>query len=101
MKCGFFQAVCSPFRNPLDDRERTAIRAAASKPAEAVGRLLARSAGVPDPPIRWRLRDEPVFDNQVATLEIRGRELHLRMDRAIPADAHVPTLECVSEQRLA
>jgi hypothetical protein len=101
MKSGFFQAVCSPFRNPLDNRERSAIRAAASKPAEAAGRLLARSAGVKDPPIRWRLRDDPVFDNQVATLEIRGRELMLRMHRAIPADAHVPTLERVTEQRLA
>src|SRR5215207_3387996 len=101
MKSGFFQAVCSPFRNPLDTNERRAIRAAASKPAAALGRLLARSARVPDPPIRWRLRDDPVFDNQVATLEITGRELRLRMDKAIPADAHVPTLECVTEQRLA
>ena len=101
MKSGFFQAVCSPFRNPLDSRERKAILAAASKPAEAIARLFARSAGVADPPIRWRLREPPVFDNQVATLEIRGRELRLRIDKAIPADAHVPTLECVSRQRLA
>jgi PhoD-like phosphatase len=101
MRAPFFQAVCSPFRNPLDSRERKAILAAASRPAEAVARLLARAARVPDPPIRWRLRERPVFDNQVATLEIRGRELRLRIDRAIPADAHVPTLECVSEQRLA
>jgi hypothetical protein len=56
---------------------------------------------VADPPIRWRLANEPVFDNQVATLELAGRRASLRLDRALPVDAHAARLECSLERELA
>ncbi len=96
-----YQAVASPFRNPLDKRERRVIRAVSSKPAEALNRALARAAGVAKPPIGWKLRHRPVFDNVVAILHLDGREATLRLDRARPVDGGRDTrLECVHEGSL-
>jgi hypothetical protein len=81
-----YQAVCSPFRNPLDTRERRVIRTMTSRPAAAVTRRMAAAAGVEDPGIRWRLREEPVFDNVVATLRLDGQDAALRIERARPSD---------------
>jgi hypothetical protein len=97
-----WQAVCSPYRNPLDSRERRVIRAGMSPAAAAAGRALARAAGVRDPAVRWRaVGGGPWFDNQVATLTIDGRRLDLRLERALPVDATHARLECVLERRLA
>ncbi len=98
-----YQAVCSPLRNPLDARERRVIRLAMSRPFAAVARWLARAAGVPDPPVGWRVCEGPWFDNQVATLEIEGRSMVMRLERTSPSsdsesDAE---LETVLERRLA
>ena len=96
-----WQAVCSPFRNPLDHRERRAIRFTWSRAGALLGRALARSAGVPDPPVRWRLaHDEPWFDNQVATLALDGARAELAIDRAVPDGDHRPRLERVFEREL-
>src|SRR5215207_11344143 len=46
------QAVCSPFRNDLDRRERRVLRLAASRPGRAIGRALAAAARVQDAGIR-------------------------------------------------
>jgi PhoD-like phosphatase len=102
-KSAVFQAVCSPFRNPLDNVERTVIRALTKKPAELVTRLLRRSAGVEDPPIRWRLTGGgPWFDNQYGVLTVEGREIELRIEKAVPAGDHGETrLERVFDRRLA
>jgi hypothetical protein len=101
MKSRVYQAVCSPFRNPLDKRERRAIKAAASRPATWFARGLARAAGVGDPRIRWRFEQKPTFDNQVATLEWEGREAWLRIEKSVPGDARRPELETVFENRIA
>ncbi len=79
-----YQAVCSPFRNPLDEKERRVIRAMASRPAERLVGALARRAGVEDPTIRWRLRQPPVFDNVVATVSYDGPRAAMRIERARP-----------------
>ncbi len=68
-----YQAVCSPYRNPLDQRERRAIGIGFSRPFIAAMRALGRSADAPDPGIRWRLAEGPYFDNQVATIRLDGR----------------------------
>ncbi len=78
-----WQAVCSPFRNALDDRERKVIAAGNSRFGELVGRALSRSAGVGSEPVRWRLCEGPFFDNQVATLFFDGRSGRIRLDRTI------------------
>ncbi|WP_246074690.1 hypothetical protein [Nonomuraea terrae] len=40
--------------------------------ATLVGGLLARLAGVPRPPFRWRITKGPWFQNAVATLTLPG-----------------------------
>jgi hypothetical protein len=98
-----YQAVCSPVRNPLDARERRAIRAGFNRPAGAFTRWLAHRAGVPDPPIRWRICGGPFFDNQLGTLEIDRRRMVMRLERARPGSEGAADrgLETVLERRLA
>ncbi len=97
-----WQAVCSPYRNPLDGRERRIIRLAMSKLAGLVSGTLARLAGVDDPGIRWRLTGGgPWFDNQVARLVIDGRRIDMALDKAVPIDEEEARLERVLERRLA
>jgi hypothetical protein len=101
VRSNVYQAVCSPFRNPLDEREKRMLRAVSSRPAHALARALSRAAGVADPPLRWRLATPLWFDNQVATLELRGRAAHLRVEKTATGDAKVARLECVFERELA
>jgi hypothetical protein len=98
-----YQAVCSPVRNPLDANERRAMNFGFSRPATAFARALARSARVEDPTIRWRIGAGPYFDNQVATLDIEGRTMVLRIERARAQSGGGTErdLETVLERRLA
>jgi hypothetical protein len=67
-----------------------------------LGRSLARSAGVADPGIRWRLTDGgPWFDNQVATLTIDGRTIDMKLEKALPDGEGGVELEAVLDRRLA
>jgi hypothetical protein len=95
-----YQAVCSPMRNPLDEREKRAIRFGASPGGRAIGRALARSAGVEDPDIRWRFVEGPWFNNQVATLKIREREASMRLDKTVATDDEELKLEKVFDRSL-
>ena len=95
-----YQAVCSPFRNPLDRHERATVQIADSPAAELVAHALARAAGVPDPKIRWRLVQPPTFDNQFATLELDGRSAVLRIERTV-RDDQKGRIETSLERRLA
>ena len=101
MRSAVYQAVCSPFRNPLNARERRAVKAAASTPARWLTRAMARAAGVRDPGIRWRYVQDPTFDNQIATLEWEGREAWLRIEKTLPSDPERPKLEDVIERQIA
>jgi hypothetical protein len=103
VKSAVYQAVCSPFRNPLNRRERATIKFAASKPAAALVRALARMADVREPDMRWRLANgrEPWFDNQVATLELSGRRARLLVEKTVPSDHADPELKTVMEHWLA
>lgn len=96
-----YQAVCSPYRNPLDEKERRTIRTGFKRPFTAFARRLAAAAGVPDPGIRWRLRDGPCFDNQVARLRIDGRQLEMRLDKTVPGEEQEHSLETSFSRRLA
>jgi hypothetical protein len=99
-----WQATCSPFRNPLSTKERRGVKVGFTRWGEAIGRVLARSAGVPAPPVRWRFQDgDPRFDNQVGTLELDGPKALARLERAILSDdgdhTH-PVLEIADEHGL-
>jgi hypothetical protein len=93
------QVVCSPFRNDLDRRERRVLRFAGSALGRILGRALMASARVEDPGIRWRLTDGPFFENQVATLRIRGTELEVDIDETVAGDGR-PRFEQVCHRRL-
>jgi hypothetical protein len=96
-----YQAVCSPVRNPLDARERRAIRAMRTGPVVKLSRALARSAGVAAPEIRWREDAGPWFDNQIATLTLDGRSARLVLERAQPGpESGQPKLELVMDRDL-
>jgi hypothetical protein len=100
-KSHVWQAVCSPFRNPLDANERRGIRVTWTETGRLIARSLARSAGVPDPPVRWRLtHEQPWFDNQVATLALDGERAAFALDKAIPDGGSDPRLERVYERAL-
>ncbi len=103
VKSAVYQATCSPLRNPLDNHERRAIKAAMSKTAFVLARGLSRSAGVESEPVRWRpVGDSPWFDNQVATLELRGRRSDFRLEKAVTGGSgSEPWLDCVLEHRIA
>lgn len=94
------QAVCSPYRNPLDRRERKAIRLGFSRPFGAFARALRRLSGAPDPNIRWRLLEGPYFDNQVGTLRLDGRKAMVRLDKTVAGDEDERALEKSFERRL-
>jgi hypothetical protein len=78
-----WQAVCSPYRNALDDRERRMMKAADSPVPAAIFRGLARLAGVARERVRWRFVEGPFFDNQVATLTLDGRSAEMRLERTV------------------
>ncbi|HEX5523874.1 MAG TPA: alkaline phosphatase D family protein [Pedococcus sp.] len=77
------QAVCSPIRNPLP----RGVRVAQSLLARGLNRplqfLVARSTKVPSAPYNWRVTQGPWFDNNLATLQVRGRGLVLRWDAGV------------------
>jgi hypothetical protein len=102
VRSNVWQAVCSPYRNPLEKRERQIIRVGMSRPFEFVTRTMAAAAGVDDPPVRWRMvGDGPWFDNQVAALRIDGRAIEMRLEKAVPVDTHSARLEQVLDHKLA
>jgi hypothetical protein len=96
-----YQAVCSPYRNPLDEKERRVIRLGFGRPFTVLARRLAGAAGAADPGVRWRTLDGPCFDNQVAMLSLDGREATLRLDKTVPGDTGEQSLERSFERRLA
>ena len=78
-----WQAVCSPFRNALDDRERKTIDLGDSRIPASIFRGLARFAGVDRERVRWRLIEGPFYDNQVATLTFEGRDAAMVLERTV------------------
>jgi hypothetical protein len=71
------QAVCSPIRNPLPYVMRFATAFSSYGVAGPIGRIVSRSAKVPDPPWQWKYLGRPWFDNNLATLEVVPSGLHL------------------------
>ena len=83
------QAVCSPIRNPLARKWRFATAFLSYGVAGPIGHVVARSAKVPDAPLKWKLVKGPWFDNNLATLEVTQRGLHMWWARGeVDGDQH-------------
>ncbi len=74
-----------------------ANRFAFSAAAERVGTLLERSVRLPAAPISWQTKQGPYFENEVATLQLRGRQARLRLERTPRRELR---LDCVLDTRL-
>ena len=83
VRSSVWQAVCSPFRNALDSRERKTIDLGDSRVPAVAFRGLARLAGVDRERVRWRLVEGPFYDNQVATMSIDGRQASVMLERTV------------------
>lgn len=96
------QLVCSPIRNPMPRVVRAAFAVIAHGVARPVGAALARSARVPDPPLRWRGVAGPWFDNNIAVLDIEGDDLRTVWlgGRRVPSVDDEPQLSLVADVAL-
>jgi hypothetical protein len=94
-----YQAVCSPLRNVLPEREKRAMRIAFGEPATRFTGALARRAGVTEPELQWQIDTGPSFANQLATLRLDGTDAVLQLERALLADSG-PSLESIWQRRL-
>ncbi len=92
MESKVLQAVCSPMRNPLGFWERAFMKSALSRPGRRFARFLARRAKVPPVSINWEFVEPPTFDNQIGTVEIKGREAVVRIEKTKPEDWKNPRL---------
>jgi hypothetical protein len=94
------QIVCSPFRNPLETRERRVIRLLGTRPVALPCRGLARAAGVRRPDVNWRFVTPVTFDNSVAVLDLNERRARVTIRRSAPAGDNGPPLETIHERDL-
>src|SRR3569833_2350732 len=81
------QVVCSPMRNHLPWKYRMSQRAAYGRITDGPARALARLAGVPKTPMRWRLSHGPWFHNALATLHVEGSTASVRWEAVDPDTA--------------
>ncbi len=96
-----YQVVCSPLRNSLPGDKSRLQRLAWTKPGELAGRALSRLAGLSDPEIRWSLTHGSLwFENQIASLELNGREATLVFEKAVLGGSGEPGLEKIYEYHL-
>ena len=93
VRSAVYQVVASPIRNPIQRSIQLADRFARTGPARWIGRTLAHRAGVPDSPYTWGVQKGPWFNNNLATLEINGRELAITFQLAITDERNDPSLE--------
>ena len=80
--------MCSPIRNPMPRRLRFLVAVMAYGIAGPIGHLVARSAKVAELPVELDLIKGPWFDNNLATLEVRGRSLRLWWAAGVVEDGH-------------
>ena len=97
------QAVCSPIRNPLPRKMRFITAALAYAVAGPLGKLVARSAKVPNAPFRWSNLAGPWFDNSIAVLEDRPEGLEVRwLTGVVEHGDHLhPRLDTIAEELVA
>jgi PhoD-like phosphatase len=97
-----YQSASSPLRNPLGLPERLAMRFGWTERGRHVGEALSRLTGAEESGVRWHLvHKAPWFHNHISSLEIRGRNALLKVEKTIPENNDEPVLYPVLEHRLA
>ena len=72
------------------------------KPAELAGRFLAWLVGIGEEGMSWHLTHRELwYENQAATLKLKGKGATRKFDKAISASSGEPGLETIYERRLA
>ncbi|MBL7499506.1 alkaline phosphatase family protein [Frankia sp. CNm7] len=79
-----WQAVCSPFRNPLGPGIRRVDSISRRRFPAAVSGRLARLLGAKASPLDWTVTHGPWFDSQLATLRLDGRTATLLLEKTEP-----------------
>ncbi|HEU5106958.1 MAG TPA: alkaline phosphatase D family protein [Micromonosporaceae bacterium] len=90
------QLTCSPLHNQVPAPMRPVLRLGWGRAMTTATRWLARSAGLPPAPVRWRRVAGPYFGNAVSTLTHDGREAEVRIE-GTDSDGH---LHLVAERKL-
>lgn len=95
------QAVCSPIRNPLPRQIRIGQALIGRGLAQPLEALVSRTSKVPSAPYHWTLTEGPWFDNNLATLEVRGRGLVMHWDKGVVEGERYDAPELVRVARVA
>ena len=74
------QLTCSPIHNQVPAVMRPLMRFGWSRVAAKGTRVMASSAGVPKPPLRWRRLAGPYFGNAVSTLRHQGEHADMTIE---------------------
>ena len=76
------------------------MRLLRTKGMERLAKGLAEAAGAYEAPMTWKECAGPSFDNQIATIDLDGREARITIERAVGHPAEPPRLEAWLERRL-
>ena len=95
-----WQAVCSAYRKDLAPREKRLMRFGNSRAGERLARRLARIVRAPEHPVRWELREEPSYENQVGCLTLGRGSARVRVETTTGSDWRDPDLQEVFEHEL-
>jgi hypothetical protein len=79
-----FQLTCSPVHNALPGFMKPAMRFSWSRVAAAIGRGIAKTAGLPPPKLKWRRVAGPVYQNAVSKLTHDGRTAKVTIEGTEP-----------------
>ncbi len=96
-----YQLVCSPFRHPLEPRERRVIKLLHTWFAARVLRLFARAAGVRAPDASWKVVEGPTFDNSIAVLDLDERSASVTISRSGGEEEDGPALRVLHTRKLS
>ena len=95
-----WQATCSPVRNPLSKKEAAGMRLLRTKPLAGSPIAWPRRPAPTRLPMTWRECAGPSFDNQIATIDLDGRDARITIERSLGHTAEPPRLAAWLERRL-
>jgi hypothetical protein len=95
-----YQLVCSPFRKPLNAKERRVVRILFSRAAGIVAQGLARLAGVRAPTARWRVISGPTYENSLGLIDLDERDARVTIRQSGAAGDGTPILKALQSRDL-